>query len=69
MKNMETKLENDYLASLTSSYSPIYGQAISIRPIRPEDLDIETEFVRSWSAETRYNRLFSAGSFTSPERL
>ena len=37
--------------------------------MRPEDLDIETEFVRSWSPETRYNRLFSAGSYTSPERL
>lgn len=66
---MATKQEDDYLAALTSSYSPIYGQAISIRPIRPGDLDIETEFVASWSAETRYNRLFSAGSFTSPERL
>ena len=66
---MSTKPENDYLAELTSSYSPIYGQAISIRPMRPEDLDIETEFVEGWSAETRYNRLFSAGSFTSPERL
>ena len=69
MTNTETKLENDYLAKLTSSYSPIYGQAISIRPIRPEDLDIETEFVQGWSVETRYNRLFSAGTFTSPERL
>ena len=69
LKNMATKPENDYLAKLTSSYSPIYGQAISIRPMRPEDLDIETEFVQSWSAETRYNRLFSAGSYTSPERL
>ena len=66
---MATKPESDYLAELTSSYSPIYGQAISIRPMRPEDLDIETEFVESWSAETRYNRLFSAGSHTSPERL
>ena len=66
---MTTNLEDDYLAKLTSSYSPIYGQAISIRPIRPEDLDIETEFVRSWSPQTRYNRLFSAGAFTSPERL
>jgi len=60
---------NDYLAALTSSYSPIFGQAISIRPMLPEDLDIETEFVEGWSTETRYNRLFSAGSFTSPERL
>jgi acetyltransferase len=66
---MDKKLESDYLAKLTSSYSPIYGQAISIRPMRPEDLDIETEFVQSWSAETRYNRLFSTGSYTSPERL
>lgn len=66
---MDTKQQSDYLAKLTTSYSPIYGQAITIRPMRPEDLDIETEFVQGWSAETRYNRLFSAGSFTSPERL
>ncbi len=66
---MNAKAESDYLARLTSSYSPIYGQAITIRPMRPEDLDIETEFVQSWSAKTRYNRLFSAGSYTSPERL
>jgi acetyltransferase len=69
MKNADTKPEHDYLAKLTSSYSPIYGQAITIRPIQPGDLEIETEFVRGWSAETRYNRLFSAGSYTSPERL
>jgi len=66
---MATRPEDEYLATLTSAYSPIYGQAINIRPMRPDDLDIETEFVHGWSAETRYNRLFSAGSFTSPERL
>ena len=66
---MDKKPQSDYLAQLTTSYSPIYGQSISIRPMRPEDLDIETEFVQSWSPETRYNRLFSAGSYTSPERL
>jgi len=69
MNDMDSKTESDYLAKLTSSYSPIYGQAISIRPMRPEDLDIETDFVRNWSPETRYNRLFSAGSYTSPARL
>jgi len=37
--------------------------------MRPEDLEIETEFVRGWSLKTRYNRLFSAGTYTSPERL
>ena len=66
---MPSKPEDDYLSKLTSSYSPIYGQAISIRPMRAEDLDIETEFVQSWSAETRYKRLFTTGSHTSPERL
>lgn len=66
---MDTKPESDYLAKLSSSYSPIYGQAINIRPMRPEDLEIETKFVESWSPETRYNRLFSAASHTSPERL
>ncbi len=67
---MRVKPENAYLAELTSSFSPIYGQAISIRPMRPEDLDIETEFAQSLSAESRYNRLFSAGvSSLSPEWL
>ena len=66
---MNAKATSDYLAQLSSSYSPIYGQAISIRPMLPDDLDIETEFVQSWSAETRYNRMFSAGSYSSPERL
>ncbi len=66
---MGTSIDSDYFAKLTTSYSPIYGQAISIRPMQPDDLDIETEFVQSWSSETRYNRLFSAGSYTSPERL
>lgn len=66
---MGARLKAEDLAKMTSSYSPIYGQAITIRPMRPEDLDIETEFVLGWSPETRYNRLFSAGSHTSPERL
>ena len=66
---MDTKPEAEYPANLTTSYSPIYGQAISIRPIRPEDLEIETEFIQGLSAETRYNRLFSAGTYISPEQM
>ena len=66
---MITKPTSDFMAKLRSSYSPIYGQAISIRPMQPDDLDIETEFVQGWSPQTRYNRLFSAGAYTSPERL
>ena len=66
---MPDKKDNGYPEHLVSSYSPIVGQAITIRPMRPEDLEIETDFVQSWSPRTRYNRLFSAGSYTSPERL
>lgn len=66
---MNATADPDYISRLTSSYSPIYGQAITIRPMQPGDLEIETEFVQGWSAETRYNRLFSAGFYTSPERL
>jgi acetyltransferase len=69
MNPMDRKSESSYLAKLTSSYSPIYGHAISIRPMRPEDIDIESDFVHGWSVQTRYNRLFSAGSHPTPERL
>lgn len=58
---MADKEKNPVPSDLSTSYSPVFGQSIGIRPMRPEDLDIESEFVRGLSAETRYNRLFSAG--------
>lgn len=36
------------------------GEAATLRPIAPGDLAIETAFVDGLSAETSYNRLFSA---------
>ena len=66
---MDTKVKNLVPTDLSTSYSPVYGQAINVRPIRPEDLEIETQFVRELSAETRYNRLFSAGISITPEWL
>ncbi|MBK7664540.1 MAG: bifunctional acetate--CoA ligase family protein/GNAT family N-acetyltransferase [Sterolibacteriaceae bacterium] len=35
------------------------GQEITIRPIRPEDADLEVEFVKGLSPETRYFRFMS----------
>jgi len=58
-----------YPAHLASSYSPIYGQAISIRPILPEDADIELEFAKNLSQESRYNRFLSGGFTLTPEWL
>ena len=42
---------------LTDSFQPIIGQAVTIRPLRPEDADIESAFVTGLSPETRHNRL------------
>lgn len=42
---------------LTEAFSPIIGQSVTLRPLRPEDADIETAFVTGLSPETRANRL------------
>lgn len=52
---------------LTESFQPIFGQAVTIRPLRREDLDIEGAFVRGLSAETRYNRLLGGMIALTPE--
>ena len=43
------------------------GTDILIRPIRPQDDDIEFAFVRGLSRDTRYNRLLSARTLTAQE--
>jgi len=42
---------------LAESFQPVIGAAVMLRPLRPEDVDIETAFVQGLSAETRANRL------------
>lgn len=42
------------------------GTEITIRPIRPEDADMEAEFVRNLSPETRYLRFMSTVRELSP---
>ena len=42
---------------LTESWQVIHGYSISVRPLRPTDLDIESAFVEGLSRESRYNRL------------
>lgn len=36
------------------------GTPFSVRPIRPDDLEREREFIRNLSAESRFNRLMHA---------
>ena len=45
------------------------GHSITIRPIRPEDIDLETEFAENLSDQSRYNRFFGGGIKLTPEWL
>ncbi len=45
------------------------GTAITIRPIRPEDAEIEQEFVRNLSGESRYFRFMDSVRELSPRML
>lgn len=42
---------------LTESFQPIVGHAVTLRPLRPEDVDIEAAFLKELSTESRHNRL------------
>jgi acetyltransferase len=44
-------------ADLAESFQPIIGHAVTLRPLRPADQDIELAFLNELSPETRHNRL------------
>jgi acetyltransferase len=44
-------------ADLTESFQPIIGQAVTLRTLRREDVDIEAAFLSGLSPESRHNRL------------
>ena len=48
-----------YPSHLATSYQTNDGQTISIRPIKPEDADIEQEFVQALSPEAKYFRFMN----------
>ena len=58
-----------YPAHLVASWPLGVGHSITVRPIRPEDIDLETEFARKLSKETRYNRFLGGGVGLTPEML
>ena len=41
----------------TEAFEPVTGVSVTLRPLRPEDRDIEHAFVSGLSAESRHNRL------------
>jgi acetyltransferase len=58
-----------YPESLTTSWDLGLNHSITVRPIRPEDADIETEFAHKLSLESRYNRFLGGGVRLTPELL
>jgi acetyltransferase len=58
-----------YPAHLVSRQGLSDGTELTIRPIRPEDADIEQAFIRGLSQESRYFRFISALQELSPAQL
>jgi len=54
---------------LAESFQPVVGVAVTLRPLRPQDVDIESAFVRGLSSETRHNRLLGGSIAITREYL
>ncbi|MBL8437603.1 MAG: bifunctional acetate--CoA ligase family protein/GNAT family N-acetyltransferase [Zoogloeaceae bacterium] len=48
-----------YPSHLITKWTQPSGSAVTIRPIKPEDADLEVEFVRNLSAESKYLRFMN----------
>lgn len=62
-------LKNIYPAELEERWRTHRGAEIDIRPIRAEDAEIEQEFVRALSPQTRFYRFLDTVKELSPEML
>jgi acetyltransferase len=54
---------------LAESFQPVVGAAVTLRPLRPDDVDIESAFVRGLSPDTRHNRLLGGAIAITREYL
>ncbi len=58
-----------YPAQLVSAWQPAAGPAVTVRPIRPEDAELEQAFVRKLSPESRYFRFMDTMRELTPAML
>mgnify|MGYP001271769833 CR=1 FL=1 len=58
-----------YPAHLVSAWQPREGPPVTLRPIRPEDAEMEQAFVKSLSAESRYFRFMDTLRELTPQML
>ncbi len=55
------------LARVVTGFQPVIGHAISIRPLRGDDFDLEYRFITGLSLQTRNNRLLGGARPVTPE--
>lgn len=55
--------------NLAESFQPIIGHAVTLRPLRPDDQDIEHAFVSDLSPESRHGRLLGGLVRITPEYI
>ncbi|MGH8721054.1 MAG: GNAT family N-acetyltransferase, partial [Burkholderiales bacterium] len=58
-----------YPSHLVTPWQPAAGPEVTLRPIRPEDAEIEQAFVKRLSAETRYFRFMDTLRELTPQML
>ena len=58
-----------YPAQLVTAWTAPDGERITVRPIRPEDADIEREFVKQLSPEAKYFRFMNSIRDLTPQML
>lgn len=58
-----------YPAHLVSEWTAPNGKRVTVRPIRPEDAEIEREFVKQLSPDAKYFRFMSTIRELSPQML
>jgi acetyltransferase len=58
-----------YPTHLVSTWQPASGPAVTVRPIRPEDAEMEQAFVRGLSPESRYFRFMDTLRELTPAML
>jgi acetyltransferase len=58
-----------YPAHLVGTWQPAQGPLVTLRPIRPEDAEMEKAFVRSLSPESRYFRFMDTLRELTPAML
>ena len=66
---MAQAVSSPFPAHLTTSWSLGLAHSVTVRPIRPEDVELEIAFARSLSRHSRYNRFLGGGVRLTAELL